>query len=248
MDADGRLLVLGALAGVIGLARARGSRGVVRSGVKAESLVPTVVFSYCECGCKGSDWTYEVVGGRRRSFWLYNDLRGSYHLHYGHGHSGTKIGTYASNQEAAEAVVRTLLEGPAPKGSRGVIRRSRSVVKNQVDLHDMRVAYARAALWSSVDDNGHPMDDQPGELTVAAVRRFTKDCRAFVEACDNAGLDLQGLDASQIGHDFWLTRNHHGTGFWDRGLGEIGQQLTELANKAGECHLFVSSRGKINAE
>ena len=30
-----------------------------------------------------------------------------------------------------------------------------------------------------------------------------------------------------IGHDFWLTSQGHGAGFWDRGLGEVGDTLTD---------------------
>lgn len=41
-----------------------------------------------------------------------------------------------------------------------------------------------------------------------------------------------GLDPSQgtvfdyAGHDFWLTSAGHGVGFWDRNLGDLGDQLT----------------------
>lgn len=30
-----------------------------------------------------------------------------------------------------------------------------------------------------------------------------------------------------VGHDFWLTSQGHGAGFWDRGLGEVGDTLTD---------------------
>ena len=33
---------------------------------------------------------------------------------------------------------------------------------------------------------------------------------------------LQDIPLAQIGHDLWLTRNGHGAGFWDRGLGAQG--------------------------
>jgi hypothetical protein len=29
----------------------------------------------------------------------------------------------------------------------------------------------------------------------------------------------------QAGIDFWLTRNRHGAGYWDRGLGITGDKL-----------------------
>jgi hypothetical protein len=50
---------------------------------------------------------------------------------------------------------------------------------------------------------------------------------------------MEGLDLSQCGHDFWLTRNRHGTGFWDRGYEEsIANKLTELSKKAGEYYVY----------
>lgn len=43
-------------------------------------------------------------------------------------------------------------------------------------------------------------------------------------------------DASgSFGHDFYLTRERHGAGFWDRGLGELGDYLTQIAKYAGSA-------------
>jgi hypothetical protein len=38
-----------------------------------------------------------------------------------------------------------------------------------------------------------------------------------------------------FGHDFYLTRESHGAGFWDRGLGELGDYLTGIAKSYGEA-------------
>ena len=35
-----------------------------------------------------------------------------------------------------------------------------------------------------------------------------------------------GYTWEQVGHDFWLTSQGHGAGFWDRGLEELGDTLT----------------------
>lgn len=43
---------------------------------------------------------------------------------------------------------------------------------------------------------------------------------------------------SQFGHDLALTRNGHGAGFWDRGLGESGVVLTDWAHMLGCLELF----------
>ena len=42
------------------------------------------------------------------------------------------------------------------------------------------------------------------------------------------------------GHDFALTRNGHGTGFWDRGLGEMGDMLTEECKPYGELTVIIN--------
>ena len=42
------------------------------------------------------------------------------------------------------------------------------------------------------------------------------------------------------GHDFALTRNGHGAGFWDRGLGETGDMLTDECKPYGEHNVILA--------
>lgn len=106
--------------------------------------------------------------------------------------------------------------------------------------------YIECLLWSSTDDNGEPLDGY--ELSDAAREKCEKDCREFI-----AGnlVDLQeyaeryqpsgGFSPWECaGHDFWLTRNGHGTGFWDRGLGELGKRLTKAAKVYGSCDAYLN--------
>jgi|ERR1700722_2474910 len=85
--------------------------------------------------------------------------------------------------------------------------------------------------WQASDatevGNGYPIGESGDEYTddiVSKVPYLTEAVTAFI--ADN-WQDVSGLDASQTGHDFILTANGHGCGFWDRGLGEIGDRLTE---------------------
>ena len=48
-----------------------------------------------------------------------------------------------------------------------------------------------------------------------------------------------------MGHDFALTRNGHGAGFWDRGYGDIGDTLTRVAHLYGTHNLYVDADDKI---
>ena len=43
---------------------------------------------------------------------------------------------------------------------------------------------------------------------------------------------------SSFGHDLALTRNGHGAGFWDRGLGDAGDVLTSWAESLGTLDIF----------
>lgn len=86
-------------------------------------------------------------------------------------------------------------------------------------------AYLRCAAWTN---------DIEGDFYAKTVVKAEQDVALFIEL---AGDLLDGMDAEQAGHDLWLTRNHHGAGFWDRGLGVKGEKLTALAHKFGEVYL-----------
>ena len=43
------------------------------------------------------------------------------------------------------------------------------------------------------------------------------------------------------GHDFALTRNGHGAGFWDRGYGDVGTFLSDAARTFGESTAWVEA-------
>lgn len=54
------------------------------------------------------------------------------------------------------------------------------------------------------------------------------------------------VDLTQVAHDFWLTRNRHGAGFWDGDYPEkVGARLTDAAHKFGECWLYVGDDGTL---
>lgn len=105
-------------------------------------------------------------------------------------------------------------------------------------------SYLECAAWSSIDEEGASMDHL--SFSEAAKTRMEKELNDFVEYCEeNHPKELEEYDedntAKQFAHDFWLTRNSHGAGFWDRGLGEIGDILTKAAKTFGACELYVNN-------
>ena len=75
------------------------------------------------------------------------------------------------------------------------------------------------------------------DLTGIVVREVFKDENRYI-----AHSLIHWTVYEQHGHDFALTRNGHGTGFWDRGYGVVGGRLTEAAQAYGE-HSVLTDDG-----
>ncbi len=118
-------------------------------------------------------------------------------------------------------------------------------------MKEMYLAYIECALWSSHDesssDGGSLMNENYcyDDISQATQEEMYSDCLDFVTT--NAK-DLEQLDPVQVGHDFWLTRNSHGAGFWDRGLGELGKRLTDNCKPYGEVYLYVGDDGLVHQD
>jgi hypothetical protein len=119
-------------------------------------------------------------------------------------------------------------------------------------------AYIEAALWSSMDgETDKPLDEDYGidDLAQEAVDEMVTDCAAF-QATHAEDIDAGprrakgGSDAhEQAGHDFWLTRNGHGCGFWDGDWPEpAATRLTDGAEAFGECTLCTVTTTTIHIE
>lgn len=113
------------------------------------------------------------------------------------------------------------------------------------DEGTMAAAYITCALWSSLDDDGAPMDDTYDDDDIApeSLRAMRSDCARFL-ADHRSALELMSL--AQMGHDLWLTRNHHGAGFWDRGYPRaVSDELTRDAHAYGPADLYVGDDGHV---
>ena len=109
-------------------------------------------------------------------------------------------------------------------------------------------AYIEAALWSSMDESdeqgGEPLDANYGidDIAPETLASILDDCKAFQD--DHA--DDIGSDPERAGHDFWLTRNGHGAGFWDGDWDDdIGRRLTDASDVYGSVDLYVGDDGVI---
>ena len=102
--------------------------------------------------------------------------------------------------------------------------------------------YIIAALWSGCDDDGVPLDINytKSDIHIDTLNQMRSDCIEFIHDAGTL-LEESRLSSAQIGHDFWLTRNGHGSGFWDKGLGKIGDDLTDICIKYGTIDLYTAN-------
>lgn len=91
---------------------------------------------------------------------------------------------------------------------------------NLAKLDTFTRAYIACALWSSTDNadesGGEPLDKNYDAEDIApdTLARMIRDCEAFQYQHVGALIGSE-LSDDRAGHDFWLNRNGHGSGFWD---------------------------------
>lgn len=116
--------------------------------------------------------------------------------------------------------------------------------------------YVEAMFFTDASDadDGDLANATFDELADEALSRIVIDCQRFQS--ENVQLltrayGVQGrherspYDAQRAGNDYWYTRNGHGTGFWDRGLGELGDQLAAAA-RYSSVDLVRGDDGKVH--
>ena len=119
-------------------------------------------------------------------------------------------------------------------------------------FEDFREGYVEAMLWANTYSiTGEELAVEPtvNDLDSETQLQLSNDARTFYDT--NLRLLTEAATArpwSHLGHDFALTRNRHGAGFWDRGLGTCGEKLTVEAQAMGESNLFVDDDGIVYCE
>lgn len=118
-------------------------------------------------------------------------------------------------------------------------------------------AYIEAALWSSVDDDGEPLDADftIDDLDTATLTKMQLDCADFIEKFSHFFNEVDCFKQTEIlgaevraGHDFWLTRCGHGAGFWDGDWSEEADKaMSEYSRQKGNVDLVVGDDGMIYA-
>lgn len=123
--------------------------------------------------------------------------------------------------------------------------------KTEIDL--IVTSQLVSLLWSEgeeYDETGESTGNMWDELYTAddATLELVGQLTEELDQCEPDSDLLKALDTyvehfgddwpGQFGHDLALTRNGHGAGFWDRGLGDAGDVLTDWAKSLGTLNVF----------
>jgi hypothetical protein len=118
------------------------------------------------------------------------------------------------------------------------------------EIDDFTNGYITCMLWAETDDEEHPLNTLYGieDISEESLAKIISDCKSFQKhnAEDLDAAVEHGRNMEHLGHDFWLSRNGQGTGFWDRGLGDIGIRLDKAAKTAGSVDPYVGDDNKIH--
>ena len=97
------------------------------------------------------------------------------------------------------------------------------------DSDDWFSVECRAAQEGGTADGNIPGDVGYCDLHPDSLAAIRADCDAWraANAKTLAAAYATGYTENQAGIDYYLTRNGHGAGFWDRGLGDVGETLSD---------------------
>ena len=116
--------------------------------------------------------------------------------------------------------------------------------------------YITCALWlgcEELDGNGCGESLEREDLSEATLKQLEKEAEDFFDRhesdilCDGGPKGRDGAtQAEMAGHDLWLNRNGHSSGYWDGDWPEPqATRLDKAAKELGENYLYRSDDGTV---
>ena len=118
------------------------------------------------------------------------------------------------------------------------------ILREAMRKSDFLTAYVEALFFTEVtpDSDESMKDKDVDDVSFHLARQLIHDCAIF-EAAHDKEIDSAYTSA---GHDFWLTRNGHGAGFWDGDWPEDeGERMTATSKAFGECEIYAGDDGLL---
>lgn len=123
----------------------------------------------------------------------------------------------------------------------------------QLHFYDDLDAFTQGYVEALFFTNGEDLEDKGfSDLEPHTLQCIIEDCREFQKnnAATLSRAYVKGYSEDMAGHDFWLTRNGHGAGFWDReelSEDDLCRILATACRVYGECEVYLGDDGKVYA-
>ena len=117
-------------------------------------------------------------------------------------------------------------------------------------IKEVMDGYINALLFTSIDDNGLPLDKNYSKknITPDSMIDIYRFCKKFYKK--NAELVAEYVECYEksldlLGHELCMTSNRHGCGFWEMSgkFEALGEKLTEASHDMGD-NSFVEGKNK----
>lgn len=123
------------------------------------------------------------------------------------------------------------------------------------DFHTLAEGYVKSMMWCNTMDHSDETNElefvsvgDGDQLQIRTLEDAAKDVADFVSANhENCKKLMQELDEGWgcIGHNFALSRNGHGAGFFDSGA-TVADEMQEASKPYGECTWYVYDEGTLD--
>jgi len=114
--------------------------------------------------------------------------------------------------------------------------------EEHTDEDTMLNGYLTTALWTEESELGSEFDIK--DISSNSVDQAKKDCDRFKMLVGST--IISKYDLFTIGHDFWLTRNNHGAGFWDGDYDDEDEKiLMAITDTFGTKLMYEGDDGTI---
>ena len=106
-------------------------------------------------------------------------------------------------------------------------------------------SYVDAILWAEQPDNAN-IQWEVSMISIEAWEKIASDCTKFL-----TDQKFSNDQLSNAAHDFWLTRNGYGVGFWDGDWDDVygeewGDKITEyIEENFAQLDIYLGDDGKL---
>lgn len=111
---------------------------------------------------------------------------------------------------------------------------------NHFNMDEVLSSYLETLLWTdeNLDERTiYEISDESRQKSLLEINLFMEEINKSRKTIKEAN----SYNSEQLGHNFLLSRNHHGAGFFD----DNNNLLQELSNKFAECNAYVGDDNKI---